>query len=57
MVKSYLLVETLAKTDELCFAWGSYIGEVVFPLINLQLGRIFKYGQQAIQAVLLGTEG
>jgi hypothetical protein len=24
MVKSYLLVETFAKTDELRFAWGSY---------------------------------
>ena len=32
------------------------LGEVVFPLINLQLGRIFKYRQQATQDALLGTE-
>ena len=32
------------------------LGEVVFPLINLQLGRIFKYRQQATQVALLGIE-
>ena len=32
------------------------LGEVVFPLMNLQLGRIFKYRQQATQDALLGTE-
>ena len=33
------------------------LGEAVFPWINLQLRRIFKYRQQATQAALLGTEG
>jgi len=32
------------------------LGEVVFPLLSLQLGRIFKYRQQAIQVAMLGTE-
>jgi ligand-binding SRPBCC domain-containing protein len=32
------------------------LGEIIFPLLNLQLGRIFKYRQQATQAVLLGIK-
>ena len=31
------------------------LGEIVFPLLKLQLGRIFKYRQQATRAALLGT--
>ena len=32
------------------------LGEVVFPLLKLQLGRIFTYRQQATLAALLGKE-
>ena len=32
------------------------IGEVVFPLLKLQLGRIFSYRQQATRDALLGKE-
>jgi len=33
------------------------LGEVVFPLLKLQLRRIFKYRQSAIRDALLGKEG
>ncbi|MFC1956633.1 CDP-paratose 2-epimerase [Chloroflexota bacterium] len=32
------------------------LGEVIYPLLRLQLRRIFKYRQQATQDALLGTE-
>ena len=32
------------------------LGEVIYPLIRLQLRRIFKYRQQAIRDVLLGKD-
>ena len=33
------------------------LGEIVFPLLKLQLRRIFKYRQQATRDALLGKEG